>query len=159
MANKSNITWTDATWNPWMGYTKVSQGCKNCYMHRILQNKGNQVVKTKQMRAPYNWKKGKYIFTCSMSDFFIEEADLLRNDAWEVIKNTQHHTYLILTKRPERILECLPKDWSQKNYSNVWLGVSVEKQENTNRIEQLGKIPCQLRWVSFEPLLEEVYLK
>lgn len=154
----SNISWTESTWNPWMGCSKVTLGCKHCYMYRILKNKAKSVVKTNSIKKPLKWIKGKTIFTCSMSDFFIEEADDWRNEAWEVIKETQQHTYLILTKRPERIKECLPDDWCQKNYSNVWLGVTVEDSKSKDRIHQLAEISCELRWVSFEPLLDEVYL-
>lgn len=158
---KSKITWIDATWNPWMGCKKVSPGCKFCYMHRILDNNGkngSEVFRTgNAFHAPLNWLQGKTIFTCSMSDFFIEEADEWRAEAWDIIKTTQRHTYLILTKRPERIKECLPEDWNSENYSNVWLGVSVETEEQLHRIHQLGEIPCAIRWVSFEPLLAEIY--
>lgn len=155
---KSNISWTDSSWNPWFGCVKISEGCKNCYLHRIYLEGAETIRKTKTMQSPYKWKEGRKIFTCSMSDFFIENADEWRNEAWEVIKNTQQHTYLILTKRPERIKECLPDDWCKDNYSNVWLGVTVENQKSIHKIHQLGEIPCQLRWVSFEPLLDEVYL-
>lgn len=159
---KSWISWTDSTWNPWMGCRKVTAACKFCYMHRILEKNGTDAsVVVKQQHNfydPTKWSSGKLIFTCSMSDFFIEEADEWRDEAWEVIKNTPQHTYLILTKRPERIKDCLPADWGPENYSHVWLGVTVENQETVSRIHELGKIKCQLKWVSFEPLLGEVYL-
>lgn len=154
----SKITWTDATWNPWMGCTKITAGCKDCYMFRLLKELALKVRKTATMNKPLTWKKSKMIFTCSMSDFFIEEADEWRKEAWNVIKKSQQHTYLILTKRPERIKECLPNDWCKENYSNVWLGVTVENNESKKRIHELAKIPCELKWVSFEPLLEGVYL-
>lgn len=93
-----------------------------------------------------------------MSDFFIEEADEWRNELWEIIKKTPQHTYLILTKRPERILQCLPEDWCEEYYDHVWLGVSVENQKQVERIRILKNIPCGLRWVSFEPLLENIRL-
>lgn len=162
MGKVSAISWTNSTWNPWMGCQKVSEACKFCYMHRILEKNGsnpNTVVKTKgEFGKPLKWVKGRKIFTCSMSDFFIEEADEWREEAWDVIKNTQQHTYLILTKRPERIKENLPKNWCQELYSNVWLGVTVENEKHLDRIHILGDIPCEVKWVSFEPLLGEVYL-
>lgn len=159
---KSLISWTNSTWNPWTGCRKVSAGCKYCYMHRIKEGNGTNpdtVFKsTKSFRAPLNWKDGRKIFTCSMSDFFIEDADTWREEAWEVIKNTKQHTYLILTKRPERIKQCLPKDWSSKNYPHVWIGVTVEDQESVDRIHYLEDFNCSVKWVSFEPLIGQVYL-
>lgn len=98
------------------------------------------------------------ILPCSMSDFFIEGADKWRNDAWRVIKNSPQHEFQILTKRPERIQQCLPDDWCKENYSNVWLGVTVERQNEVYRIHELAKNKCELRWVSFEPLLGSIYL-
>lgn len=160
--NKSTISWTSSTWNPWMGCQKISTGCKFCYMHRIIEKNGddpNKVKKTsKSFYNPLEWKSGRKIFTCSMSDFFIEEADQWRGQAWKIIKSTPQHTYLILTKRSERIKENLPEDWSKENYPNVWLGVTVENQDNANRILDLENIDCSIKWVSFEPLLGEVYL-
>ncbi len=126
---KTVIGWTNYTHNFWTGCQKVSTGCKFCYMHRMLEGKGknpNRVVKAnnKSFAAPFFDKKPKMIFTCSMSDFFIEEADLWRIDAWRIIKETPWHTWQILTKRPERIRECLPDDWGENGYPNVWLGVT-----------------------------------
>lgn len=162
MGNKSNISWTEATWNPHMGCEKVSAGCKYCYLHRLFEKGGsdpNAVFRNKTtFNQPLFWKGSRVIFTCSMSDFFIKDADKWRDEIWEVIKKTPHHTYLILTKRPERIKECLPKDWSSEFYNHVWLGVSVENQETVHRISTLAEIPCELKWVSFEPLIGEVYL-
>lgn len=97
----------------------------------------------------------KRIFTCSWSDFFHKDADPWRADAWDVIRRTPWHTWLILTKRPERILECLPPDWGQ-GWSNVWLGVTVENMKSLKRIETLRRIPARIRFISAEPLLEAV---
>ncbi len=129
-------------------------------MHRIeagLGRDGSVVVRAEDgyFYAPMKDKNGKYIFTCSMSDFFIEEADLWRDEAWKVIKNTPWHTWQILTKRPERIKQCLPGDWGD-GYPNVWLGVSVENQKTTSRIEELLKIPARIHFISAEPLVEEI---
>jgi len=158
----SKISWTDKTWNPWRGCTKVSSACKFCYMFRSYSNRGidpNQLVKQEwTFDKPIKMKKGEKIFTCSMSDWFHKDADQWRNDAWEIIKKTPHHTYLILTKRPERIKECLPEDWSKRNYSHVWLGVTVESQKEVHRIHTLSKIPCDIKWVSFEPLFSDIQL-
>ena len=155
---KSKIEWTDSTHNFWEGCHKVSAGCKFCYMHRIQDGKKidpNVVVKFDGFRKPLGWAGQKLIFTCSMSDFFIEEADKWRPEAWEIISLTPQHTWLILTKRPERIKDCLPPDWGN-GYPNVWLGVSVEDNKSLHRLETLGEIPAKLRFVSAEPLLETV---
>lgn len=156
----SKIQWTDATHNFWSGCHKVSEGCKYCYMHRILEGKdinSNIVIRADKsyFNRPLSWKEPRKIFTCSMSDFFIEEADGWRNDAWEVIRQTPQHSWLILTKRDDRILECLPEDWG-KGYTNVALGVTVENQKRIYRMETLATIPAALRFVSAEPLLESI---
>ena len=117
------------------------------------------VVRSKTtFNAPLKWKEPKLIFTCSWSDFFIEEADPWRDTAWNIIKRTPQHTYQILTKRPYRILETLPADWG-KGWSNVWLGVSVENQESANlRIPWLVRVPATVRFLSCEPLLGPIEL-
>lgn len=161
--DNSKIQWTDATVNFWTGCKKVSPGCKFCYMYRDLERYGKEpteVMRTKPQtfNKALKWKNSRKIFTCSWSDFFIEEADQWRKDAWDVIRNTPQHNWQILTKRPERIEKCLPEDWRGKNYShnyrNVWIGVSVESDSEVDRIEMLSDIPN--KFVSFEPLLEKL---
>ena len=160
MGKQTSIGWTDSTHNFWTGCHKVSVGCKFCYAERIIQQFGiskfKDVKKSKLFTAPLKWTEPRLIFTCSMSDFFIEEADKWREEAWEVIRKTPRHIYQILTKRPERIERCLPKDWRTSGYPNVWLGVSVESQNNMKRLPMLEKIPCAFKFVSFEPLLEKL---
>ena len=90
-----------------------------------------------------------------MSDFFIEEADQWREEAWDIIRKTSHHTWLILTKRPERIKACLPDDWGD-GYPNVWLGTTAGVQSSLIRAEELAKIPAKVRFISAEPILEEM---
>ncbi|MCH8114955.1 MAG: phage Gp37/Gp68 family protein [Chloroflexi bacterium] len=162
MGSKSNIEWTDATWNPWRGCTKISPGCASCYMFtgqlRWGQDPSTIVrASSSTFDAPLKWRQPKMVFTCSWSDFFHEEADAWRSDAWDVIRATPHLTYQILTKRPERIVEHLPVDWGD-GWSNVWLGVSVENQRMTWRLDQLVDIPAHIRFVSAEPLLKPVDL-
>lgn len=162
MGDKSAIQWTDATWNPWMGCHKVSPGCKNCYMFREQKFYGNDpnIVRRSKTTfdAPLKWKEPKRIFTCSWSDFFIEEADPWRDEAWEIIRKTPQHTYQILTKRPERIKDHLPAFWGEL-YGRVWLGVSVENQKSANqRIPILLDVPASRRFLSCEPLLGPVSL-
>lgn len=162
MAEKSNIEWTEATWNPWYGCLKVSPGCKFCYMYREMERYGRDprvVTRSKtKFEDPLTWvrtgKAPKFCFTCSWSDFFIAEADEWRAEAWEIIRKTPQITYQILTKRPERIREHLPADWGLSGYPNVWLGVSAENQEYADeRVHQLLAIPAAIHWVSAEPLL------
>lgn len=160
MSDSSKIQWTDATWNPWHGCHKVSAGCKYCYMFRdktIYGQDGNVVLKSKtKFTDPLKWKEPKLIFTCSWSDWFIEEADGWRGEAWKIIKDTPQHTYQILTKRPERIKDHLPADWG-KGYPNVWLGVSVEDQKAADeRIPHLCSVNAWIRFLSMEPLLGPV---
>ncbi len=159
MGEKSKIQWTDATWNPWHGCKKVSPGCKFCYMYRDKERYGDDdpsIVRKSKTKffEPLKWKDPKLIFTCSWSDFFIEEADEWRSDAWNVIRQTPQHTYQILTKRPERIHESLPA-WFDAIAYNVLIGVSIEDQSNVNRLEYLVDLPCRT-FVSFEPLLGKI---
>lgn len=157
----TTIEWTDETWNPWHGCHKISDGCKFCYMYRDKMKYGQDakvVVRGKTtFNYPHKLTEAKRVFTCSWSDFFIEEADQWRDEAWDIIRNTPHLTYQILTKRPERILDCLPEDWGD-GYDNVWLGVTVENNATRHRISTLSEVPARVRFISFEPLLEFIEL-
>src|SRR3990167_2152639 len=159
MSDKTHINWTEATLNPWHGCIKVSPGCKNCYMYREKERYGQDprvVVRSKtKFGDPLRWKEGKLVFACSWSDWFIKEADAWRDEAWDVIRKTPQHTYQILTKRPERIQEHLPRDWGE-GWANVWLGVSVESQDYAYRVDSLLGIPAALHFISAEPLLAPV---
>jgi protein gp37 len=159
MGDTTGIGWTDKTWNPWHGCTKVSPGCAHCYMYRDKARYGQDpetVVRSKTtFRAPLKWKEPARVFTCSWSDFFHKAADDWRTDAWDVIRQTPHLTYQVLTKRPERIASHLPEDWG-RGWPNVWLGVSVENQRWAERVGQLAAIPAAVRFVSAEPLLGPV---
>ncbi len=154
MAQHSSIEWTEATWNPWHGCTRVSPGCAHCYMYREKRRYGQEpslVTRSKTtFDAPLKWSEPRLIFTCSWSDFFIEEADSWRPEAWDVMRATPQHTYQILTKRPERIAAHLPDGWP---FGNAWLGVSVENPRFYWRIELLRQISAFLRFLSLEPLL------
>lgn len=156
MGEKSKIQWTGATWNPFHGCKKVSAGCKYCYMFRDKERYGQlptKVLRSKtKFNAPLKWEDPQLIFTCSWSDWFIEEADAWRDELWEIVAKTPHHTYQILTKRPERIKQSLPADWSD-GYENVWLGISIENQEAMKRLELLKAIPAKVKFASFEPLI------
>lgn len=161
MGKKTNISWADATWNPWMGCHKVSEGCAHCYGERDALRWGRdfslvQRVSQKTFQAPLRWSK-RVIFVCSHSDFFLEEADgVLRDEAWDVISLASWHTYKILTKRPERILGHLPPDWP---YPHVQLGVTIELQRYIERIQHLQGAGAYMNFVSCEPCLGPIDLK
>lgn len=156
MAEHSKIEWTEATWNPWHGCHKISPGCKNCYMFRDKARygqDGNVVVKSKtKFTEPLRWKDPRVVFTCSWSDWFIEEADQWREEAYEVIRRTPQHTYQILTKRIERAEFRFPAPPPP----NVWLGVSVESSKYLGRVDMLREVPAAVRFLSVEPLLEDL---
>lgn len=159
MGNKSSIQWTDATVNFWTGCKKVSDGCKYCYMYRDKERYGknpSDVVRVSEQTIKAILRKltePSKIFTCSWSDFFIEEADMWRNEAWQIIRDHPEHTWLILTKRPERIMDWLPPDW-RDGYPNVWLGVTVENQDAANkRLPVFLNVPAVVHFVSYEPAI------
>lgn len=170
MAERTGISWTDATWNPWRGCTKVSPGCAHCYMFREQARYGRdpeQVVRAAPatFMAPLKWAGSRtpgagrgLVFTCSWSDWFHEAADAWRAEAWAIIRATPHLTYQILTKRPERIAAHLPFDWGSSGYPNVWLGVSVETTRQVDRFAQLVATPARVRFLSCEPLLGAIAL-
>ena len=163
MARNSGIEWTDHTWNPWRGCRKVSAGCRNCYMFREQKRYGRDpstVVRAARQTftAPLRWSEPARVFTCSWSDFFIQDADPWRAEAWDIIRRTPHLTYQILTKRPQNIPARLPHDWGD-GWPNVWLGVSAENNlVVTDRLNALASIPAVVRFVSAEPLLSPVRL-
>jgi protein gp37 len=160
MAETTAIEWADATWNPWMGCTKVSAGCARCYMFREQRQYGHDPELIRRSKTkfaePLRWTNPRLVFTCSWSDWFHEAADPWREEAWEVVRRTPQHVYLVLTKRPERAAKRLPTDWGD-GYANVWLGVSIENSAFTQRAQLLRKIPAQTRFVSAEPLLGSLY--
>lgn len=165
MGINSKIEWTDNTWNPWRGCTKLSPACDNCYMMRDAARFGlNGQEVTRASPATFNaplkmsWMDGTRVFVCSWSDFFHAAADAWRVDAWEIIRKRPGLIFQILTKRPERITQCLPEDWGD-GWPNVWLGVTAENQEFADkRIPWLLAIPAAKRFVSIEPMLGAVDL-
>lgn len=155
MATKTGIAWTNHTWNPWRGCRKISTGCRNCYMFRDQLRYGRdprQIIRAADptFRAPLKWDSG-LVFTCSWSDFFVQDADKWRPAAWDIMRKTPHLTYQILTKRILNVPDRLPDDWP---LPNVWLGVTAENQQAADmRIPELAKIPATKRFVCAEPLL------
>jgi protein gp37 len=157
MRRPTGISWCDKSYNPWYGCLKVSDGCKFCYMYRDLGGRygghPSEVTRSKTtFGAPLKWTTPQLVFACSWSDFFIEQADEWRPEAWEIIRRTPH-TYLLLTKRAERIAEHLPQGWP---WPRVWLGVSVEAPDYLWRADELRAIPATHRFLSLEPLLADL---
>jgi protein gp37 len=158
----SKIEWTEATWNPLTGCTKISPGCKNCYAERMakrLQAMGVEKyregfklsIHKEILEEPLAWTKPQYIFVNSMSDLFHKDVPLefiLR--IVDVMRHAQWHQFQVLTKRAERLLELDPSiDWPE----NVWMGVSVENSSYTHRIDLLRNTNAAIKFLSLEPLL------
>jgi protein gp37 len=159
----TGIEWTDRTWNPTTGCTKVSPGCAHCYAEaitrRFTNNFPNGFALTEypeRLQEPKRWHKPSRIFVNSMSDLFHEGVSLdFLKKVFEVMNDTPWHIYQILTKRHERLLDLAEKlHWSD----NVWIGVSVENQNYTHRIDCLRQVPAKIRFLSCEPLLGELKL-
>lgn len=184
MSDKSRIEWTDATWNPVTGCSKVSQGCKNCYALRdwsrlaaprpkpnIYTGRAFTDVRChpERLDQPLRWTKPRRVFVNSMSDLFHEDVPLeFIQQVFTTMKLAPHHTFQILTKRPARMLDMLSRTDSTERYEgvnegplrNVWLGVSVEDQDTANqRIPLLLQTPAAVRWISGEPLLGPIDLR
>jgi protein gp37 len=162
MANNSKIEWTEATWNPTTGCTKVSTGCKFCYaevMARRLKAMGqpkyangfNLTLHEELLEQPLRWKKPRRIFVNSMSDLFhMDVPDEYIGRVFDAMNNANWHTYQVLTKRAERLA-----DLSRRFPSgpHIWMGVSVESAGHTWRIEHLRQTHAHTRFLSLEPLL------
>ena len=205
MGKNSKIEWTDHTFNPWMGCTKVSDGCKHCYAEREMDGhwhkvqwgpQGTRVRTSAQMwRKPLKWNKTLWVecqcgwrgvfnehgrcpecehpmvatmnvvrqrvFCARLADVFEQrdELDLWRADLWKLIEQTPNLDWLILTKRPQNVLDMVPSAWLEHWPENVWMGTSVEDQQAANtRIPALLKVPARVRFLSCEPLLSPVDL-
>mgnify|MGYP000416034887 FL=1 len=161
----TKIEWTDKTWNPITGCTKFSAGCQNCYaevMARRLQAMGQEKYKKgftltlheDSLQEPMLWKKPHTIFVCSMSDLFHKDISFdFIDKVMNIIKQTPHHRYQILTKRAERMKEYFS---NRENPKNVWLGVTVENKVSKSRIDVLRTLNAPIRFLSCEPLLEDL---
>ena len=162
MGTSSHIEWTEATWNPVTGCSKVSAGCKNCYAERLtkrLQAMGSAryangfdlTVHHEALDLPRSWKSGRRIFVNSMSDLFHPDVPLsFIQQVFETMRECPQHKFQILTKRSKRVRElCSEIDWP----SNVWMGVSVEDADALSRIEDLRHVPAAVRFLSCEPLV------
>lgn len=170
MSERSNIEWTDATWNPVTGCNKVSPGCKNCYAETFAERfrgvPGHPFEQgfdlrlwPERLKMPLEWQKPKVIFVNSMSDLFHEGvSDSFIKQVFETMCLATHHVFQVLTKRPERMREWTQRNFSEKLPQHIWLGVSVENQAYAWRIEHLQIAPAQVRFLSLEPLLGPIKL-
>ena len=162
MGAKSSIEWTESTWNPVTGCTKISPGCKHCYAERMAfrlkamgqRNYVNGFDLTLQEQAieiPLRWKKPQVIFVNSMSDLFHKDVPLeFIMRVFDVMKQASWHRFQVLTKRSDRLLELSPHlPWP----SNIWMGVSVESAEYAFRIDHLRQTEASIKFLSVEPLL------
>lgn len=160
--NRTKIEWTERTWNPITGCTEVSLGCKNCYakkMAKRLKAMGNPRYKNEfkvtihddLFEQPFKIKKPSLIFVCSMSDLFHEDVEFNHiKQIFSVMEKASHHTFQVLTKRPERLLEF------NQNIAipdNVWVGTSIEDESVAYRLDLLKKVRAKIKFVSCEPLL------
>ena len=163
MTSHSGIEWTEATWNPVTGCTKISPGCKHCYAERMAKrlramgqpkyaNGFRLATHPSCLEQPLNWKTPKMIFVNSMSDLFHKDVPVsFIQDVFGVMRRASWHTFQILTKRSRRLLQLDSEiDWPD----NVWMGVSVETQAYTPRIDRLRETSACVKFLSLEPLLE-----
>lgn len=168
MATKSKIEWTDQTWNPVTGCTKVSPGCAHCYaerMHRRLQGKGvaeyardfDEVDRHwHRLQDPYRWRKPRMVFVNSMSDLFHERVGFaFIKRVVDVIRDNPQHVFQVLTKRSVNMLS-FDRAMKTRWPDNLWLGVSVESQRYVSRVDDLRETRAKVKFVSAEPLLGAV---
>lgn len=156
-----------AMWNPWRGCHKFSEGCDHCYIHKgDIRRKvdTNNIIKTEKFYTPiekdkngdYKIKSGKTVYVCFSSDFLIEEADDWRNECWEIIKQRSDLNFLFLSKRIERLPDCLPDDWKD-GYDNVIIGCTIENQKHADeRLTIFNSLPLKHKNIICQPLLEDI---
>jgi protein gp37 len=171
MSDKSAIEWTDATWNPVTGCSKVSPGCAHCYAERLslrfghstkpwtpINAEDNVVLHEGRLLTPLSWRQPRMIFVNSMSDLFHELVpDDYIGRVFATMGEARQHTYQVLTKRPERMREwfrgTVGRAWAEEPLANVWLGTSIELDRWVGRANALRETPAAVRFISAEPLL------
>ncbi|WP_298151158.1 phage Gp37/Gp68 family protein [Flavobacterium sp.] len=178
MAETTGISWTDATFNPWIGCAKVSPGCDHCYAEVSTPSRTMRIVwgphEDRKRTSAGNWSlparwnsqhgqffalhgRRRRVFCASLADVFDNRVDpKWRNDLWDLVRATPNLDWLILTKRIGNTASMLPEDWGE-GYPNVWLGISTVNQCEADRdIPKLLGVPAKVRWLSMEPLLGPV---
>jgi protein gp37 len=169
----SKIEWTDATWNPVTGCSKISEGCKNCYAEKMATRFAGmngypkddpfQVTFHKnRLNKPLHWRKPRMVFVCSMGDLFHEDVEfIVIAKIFGIMQSCPQHTFQVLTKRPERTAEFIKwfrTEWLNKGaypneYKHVWLGTTIESQKHIERAYKLIEIPAAVHFISHEPSL------
>ena len=162
MTQPSKIEWTEVTWNPVTGCSKISQGCKNCYAERMTKrllglgmekyrNGFKVTVHPDTLGDPLRWKKPKLVFVNSMSDLFHKDVPTkFIVSAFEVMNEASAHTFQVLTKRPGRVAKINERlNWAR----NIWMGTSVESERYLERVDALRETDAQVKFLSLEPLL------
>ena len=162
MAQKSSIEWTESTWNPVTGCTKISAGCQNCYAERMAERlqamgQANYVngfevaLHPHMLELPLRWKKPQTVFVNSMSDLFHKDVPVsFVKKVFDVMRRAHWHRFQVLTKRSERLVEIDPElTWTP----NIWMGVSVEADQYRSRIDDLRRTRAHVKFLSLEPLL------
>lgn len=156
-------------WNPWRGCHRYSEGCKYCYIHKGDARRGvdtNLIHKTKDFYKPIEklnngeWKmKSGFSYLCFQSDFLLEDADEWRKECWEMIHTRSDIKFLFLTKRIDRFMECIPKDWND-GYDNVIVCCTIENQEAADyRLPIFQKLPIKHKLITAQPLLEDINIE
>lgn len=158
-------------WNPWHGCVKCSEGCQHCYMYfldRVREKNGADIYKTKSgfsypmqksRDGSYKVKSGELIRVCMTSDFFLEEADGWRDEAWEMMRQRPDVKFFLLTKRPQRVADCLPKDWGD-GWENIMFNVTCENQRRADeRIPILKALPFQHKGIMCAPFIGAVSIE
>jgi protein gp37 len=169
MSATTDIEWTDATWNPVTGCTKITRGCDNCYAHRFSERfrgvNGHPFehgfdlrLRPERLDQPLAWKRHRRIFVNSMSDLFHKEVPLAFVDrVFDTMERADWHTYQVLTKRSSLLARYLDRRYAGTSApQHIWLGVSIEDGRNAVRLEHLKRARAGVRFVSFEPLLGPV---
>jgi protein gp37 len=162
MPTRSNIEWTEMTWNPVTGCTKVSQGCKHCYAERMARrleamgsdryrNGFHVTLHPDLLDVPRRWRQARVVFVNSMSDLFHDDIPLAYiQRVFATMRDCPHHTFQVLTKRSQRLAEFASQlSWPE----NVWMGVSVEDARVIQRVRDLQRVPAAVRFLSLEPLI------
>ena len=172
MADRTKISWTDHTFNPWIGCQKVSSGCDHCYAENLAKRFGHaewgpeairQPTSTAYWEKPLTWQKNaersgipQLVFCASMADVFDNQVpEKLREMLWRLIYQTPNLIWQVLAKRPQNVARMLPPDWPEETgWPNIWMGVSAENQEEYDRRWPiLATIPAAARFISYEPAL------
>jgi len=165
MSEKSLIEWTEGTWNPLTGCTKISEGCKNCYAEKLAKRlQGTRSLKYRNgfeltlhhdcLSEPLKWKKARRIFVCSIGDLFHEEVpESFILEVFSIMNKAKHHVFQVLTKRSGRLREISNRlNWTE----NIWAGVTVESDKHLHRISALETVRAKVRFLSLEPLLSQI---